>query len=208
MKIAQATVDLFTKIFEKLKPPPDMMLSEWADKYRFLSQESAARPGRWDTENAPYQREIMNAISDEHTAKVIAMIAAQLGKTDALILNTIGYYMHYDPSPILVMQPTIDLGETFSKDRLTPMLRDTPVLKDKVNDKTRNSGNTILKKHFPGGHIAIIGANSPVGLRSRPIRVLLADEIDAYPVSAGGMVRTLSGLRRIAAAAMETCFVR
>ena len=185
MKIAQATVDLFTKIFEKLKPPPDMMLSEWADKYRFLSQESAARPGRWDTENAPYQREIMNAISDEHTAKVIAMIAAQLGKTDALILNTIGYYMHYDPSPILVMQPTIDLGETFSKDRLTPMLRDTPVLKDKVNDKTRNSGNTILKKHFPGGHIAIIGANSPVGLRSRPIRVLLADEIDAYPVSAG-----------------------
>lgn len=162
-----------------------MALSEWADRYRFLSQESAARPGRWNTENAPYQREIMNAISNQHTAKVIAMIAAQLGKTDALILNTIGYYMHYDPSPILVMQPTIDLGETFSKDRLTPMLRDTPVLKDKVNDKTRNSGNTILKKHFPGGHIAIIGANSPVGLRSRPIRILLADEIDAYPVSAG-----------------------
>ena len=185
MKLTQTTVDLFTRIFKKLKPPPDMALSEWADRYRFLSQESAARPGRWNTENAPYQREIMNAISDQHTAKVIAMIAAQLGKTDALILNTIGYHMHYDPSPILVMQPTIDLGETFSKDRLTPMLRDTPVLKDKVNDKTRNSGNTILKKHFPGGHIAIIGANSPVGLRSRPIRILLADEIDAYPVSAG-----------------------
>lgn len=185
MKLRQATIDLFTKIFKKLEPPPNMTLSEWADKYRYLSPESAARPGPWNTENAPYQREIMNAISDEHIAKIVAMIAAQLGKTDALILNTIGYYMHYDPSPILVMQPTIDLGETFSKDRLTPMLRDTPVLRDKVNDKSRNSGNTILKKHFPGGHIAIIGANSPIGLRSRPIRILLADEIDGYPASAG-----------------------
>lgn len=179
------TVDLFTKIFGVLKPPPNLTLSQWADKYRVLSAESAARPGKWHTDNAPYQREIMDAISDQKTEKIVIMSAAQLGKTDAFILNTIGYYMHYDPSPILVMQPTIDLGETFSKDRLTPMLRDTPVLHGKVNDKSRSSGNTILKKHFPGGHIAIIGANSPIGLRSRPIRILLADEVDAYPVSAG-----------------------
>lgn len=89
------------------------------------------------------------------------------------------------PSPIMVMQPTIQMAETFSKDRLSPMLRDTPVLRNKVNDKARNSGNTILQKIFPGGHVTMVGANSPSSLASRPIRILLADEIDRYPATAG-----------------------
>ena len=174
----KATVDLFTRIFSVLAPPPNMTVSQWADKYRRLSSESSAEPGRWRTSKAPYQREIMDAVCDMRVQKVVIMSAAQIGKTDALILNPIGYYMHYDPSPIMVMQPTIQMAETFSKDRLSPMLRDTPVLRDKVNDKSRNSGNTILQKIFPGGHVTMVGANSPSSLASRPIRILLADEID------------------------------
>ena len=108
-----------------------MTVSQWADKYRRLSSESSAEPGRWRTSKAPYQREIMDAVCDMRVQKVVIMSAAQIGKTDALILNPIGYYMHYDPSPIMVMQPTIQMAETFSKDRLSPMLRDTPVLRDK-----------------------------------------------------------------------------
>lgn len=42
-----------------------------------------------------------------------------------------------------------------------------------------------MKKNFPGGHITIVGANSATGLASRPIKVLLADEVDRYPASAG-----------------------
>ena len=140
----KATVDLFTRIFAVLAPPPNMTISQWADKYRRLSSESSAEPGRWRTSKAPYQREIMDAVCDMRIQKVVIMSAAQIGKTDALILNPIGYYMHYDPSPIMVMQPTIQMAETFSKDRLSPMLRDTPVLRDKVNDKSRNSGNTVM----------------------------------------------------------------
>jgi phage terminase large subunit GpA-like protein len=162
-----------------------MTLAEWADEKRILSKKTSAAPGRWKTDNAPYQREIMNSISDASIQKVVVMSAAQIGKTDGFILNPIGYFMDYDPAPIMVMQPNLQMGESFSKDRLTPMLRDTPALRDKVNDKTRNSGNTILHKEFPGGHIAIVGANSPSGLRSRPIRILLADEIDGYPATAG-----------------------
>lgn len=181
----QTTIDLFAKIFTVLKPPPNMTLSQWADEYRYISPEAAARPGRWRTDNAPYQREIMDAISDSRVRKVVIMSAAQIGKTDAFILNPIGYFTQYDPSPMLAMQPSLVMGETFSKDRLTPMFRDTPVLRGKINDKSRNSGNTIFKKSFPGGHITIITANSPIGLRSRPIRILLADEVDGYPASAG-----------------------
>lgn len=180
-----ATRELFKRIFSVLKPPPDMTLSQWADEKRVLSKKTSAEPGRWKTSKAPYQREIMDAISDVAVQKVVVMSAAQIGKTDGFILNPIGYYMDYDPSPIMVMQPNLQMGESFSKDRLSPMIQDTPALREKVSDKTRNSGNTILHKEFPGGHITIVGANSPSGLRSRPIRILLADEIDGYPPTAG-----------------------
>ena len=180
-----ATRKLFKRVFLVLQPPPDMTLTNWADKYRMLSRKTSAEPGRWKTSKAPYQKEIMNAISDLSIQKVVVMSAAQIGKTDGFILNPIGYFMHYDPAPIMVMQPTIKMGESFSKDRLTPMLQDTPELRDKVNDKSRNSGNTILHKQFPGGHVTIVGANAPSDLRSRPIRILLADEIDGYPATAG-----------------------
>lgn len=180
-----ATRKLFKRIFLILQPPPDMTMTQWADEKRILSKKTSAEPGRWKTSKAPYQKEIMNAISDLNVQKVVVMSAAQIGKTDGFILNPIGYYMDYDPAGILVMQPTIKMGESFSKDRLTPMLRDTPALREKVNDKSRNSGNTILHKEFPGGYVVIVGANAPSDLRSRPIRILLADEIDGYPATAG-----------------------
>lgn len=181
----KATVDLFTRIFKTLEPPPDLKISEWADRFRRLSGEAASKGGAWDTDLAPYQREIMDAISDNGIRKVVVMSAAQIGKTDAFLLNTIGYYIHYDACPILLMQPTLSMAETFSKDRLMPMVRDTPVLRGRISDKARTSGNTIFKKSFPGGRITMTGANSPTELRSRPIRILLADEIDAYPATAG-----------------------
>lgn len=177
--------DMIARCLKALQPPPTLTLSEWADEYRMLSAESSAEPGRWRTDKAPYQKEIMDAIGDPHVRKVVIMSCAQIGKTDAFILNTIGYYMSYAPAPILVMQPTLEMGQTFSKDRLAPMIRDTPVLTDKVDVKSRYAGNTIMKKNFPGGHITIVGANSATGLASRPIKVLLADEVDRYPSSAG-----------------------
>ncbi len=122
---------------------------------------------------------------NEGVEEVVVMSSSQVGKT--LILKAVcGYYIDVDPSPILVVQPTGDMADTFSKDRLATMIRDTPTLKGKVRDaKSRDSGNTILRKSFPGGHITMIGANAPAGLASRPIRILLFDEVDRYPPSAG-----------------------
>ena len=105
-----ATNKLFRKIFATLKPPPNISLSEWADKYRYLSAKSSAEPGRWNTSRTPYLREVMDAITDIQTEKVVFMSCAQVGKTDGLILNTIGYYIHYDPASIIVMQPTSKLA--------------------------------------------------------------------------------------------------
>lgn len=168
-----------------MKPPPRQTISEWADENRRLSPESSAEPGRWETRRAEYQRGIMDAVSDPAVHTVVGMTAAQVGKTE-LLNNLVGFHVDRDPSPILVLQPTLDMAKTWSKDRLAPMLRDTPCLRGKVKDaRSRDSDNTVLHKVFPGGHITIAGANSAASLASRPIRIVICDEVDRYPVSAG-----------------------
>lgn len=167
------------------RPPPDLQIDSWSDQYRKLSSESSPEPGQWRTDRVPFQREIMKVINDTNVEEVTFIKSAQVGATE-LLLNTIGYFIDQEPAPILVMQPTLAMAQTFSKDRLAPMLRDTTKLKGKVKDpKTRDGENTTLHKKFPGGHITVVGANSSSGLRSRPIRILLCDEVDSYPPSAG-----------------------
>lgn len=165
-------------------PPPKMPLSDWADSYRMLSPEAAAQPGRWKTSKEPMAKGPMDAMSDPMVEKVTVMCAAQIMKTE-LLLNTAGYYIHGDPAPILMVQPTVEMAEAFSKDRVAPMIRDTPVLRDTFSGKSRDSSDTVLQKAFPGGRLTMTGANAPASLASRPIRIVLCDEVDRFPLSAG-----------------------
>lgn len=127
----------------------------------------------------------MDLVNDPAVREIWVMKSAQVGWSE-ILLNVIGYFVHLDPSPMLMIQPTLEMAEAFSKDRLAPMIRDTPALTGRIADpKSRDSGNTLLHKKFPGGHLTIAGANSASGLASRPIRILLCDEIDRYPASAG-----------------------
>lgn len=114
------------------------------------------------------------------------MASSQIGKTETFLNNPIGYYIHQDPAPILMVQPILDSARGWSKERFVPMLRDTPVLNGLVRDpRSKDSSNTILQKVFPGGYIFMAGANSPASLASRPIRIVMFDEIDKFPASAG-----------------------
>lgn len=183
-----------------LKPPPRLTISEWADRHRIIPQGTSPEPGPWRTDRAPYLRGIMDALSDRSVQRVAAMLASQTGKSEA-VLNTIGYYVDQEPSPILVVQPNEKpMGEAFAKDRLAPMIRSTPVLASKIKSpKVKDSGNTMLHKSFAGGHVTITGANSAAGLASRPIRVVLFDEVDRYERSAGNEGDPVSlGIQRTA----------
>lgn len=166
--------------------PPQLTLSQWADAYRVISQENSPEPGRWRTSRTPYLREIMDACCDPTVERVVFKKAAQVGWTE-VVNNVIGFHIHQLPSPILVLQPTVDAAKMWSKERLTPMLRDTPILRGRVKESgRRDSKNTIQLKVFAGGYLAIQGSNSAVGLRSRPIRLVVGDEVDAYGISAKG----------------------
>ena len=174
-----------SRVLAGFLPPPKYTVSEWADANRKLSAESSAIPGQWRTSLVEYMREPMDCVGDPRVTRVVVMAAAQVAKSEFLN-NVVGYLIDYDPSPILMVQPTIEAAEDYSKDRIAPMIRDTPVLREKVaDDKSKTSGNTIKNKKFPGGYLVMIGANSPSGLASRPIRAVLGDEVDRAPVSAG-----------------------
>lgn len=162
-----------------------MTISEWADQNRKLSPEASAESGQWYTARAEYQRAIMDEITNPATEQIVVMSSAQVGKTE-ILLNAIAYHMAVDKAPMLCLQPTLEMAQTFSKDRIAPMLRDTPALHGIVAPaRARDSGNTTRQKSFAGGSLNIAGSNSPSSLASRSVRLVFADEVDRYPPSAG-----------------------
>ncbi len=179
--------DLSDKIFagtdKLLRPPPKLTLSAWADLKFYLSVESAAEPGRWTC--IPYQVGFMNAITDPNVEQVTMMKSARIGYTKA-ICAAIGYYIDQDPCPIMVVQPTVEDAQGFSKEEIAPMLRDCKVLSEVVDEqRAKDSSSTILNKSFPGGSLTMVGANSGRGFRRVSRRVVIFDEVDGYPPSAG-----------------------
>ena len=167
-----------------LKPDPLLTVSEWADRYRMLSSRAAAEPGRYRTRRTPYMKEIMDALSPGHPAqRVVFMKAAQVGATEAGSCF-LGFIIHQAPGPALAVQPTVELAKRNSRQRIDPLIEESPALRDKVKPaRSRDAGNTMLSKEFAGGILIMTGANSAVGLRSTPARYIFLDEVDAYPAS-------------------------
>ncbi len=168
-----------------LTPDPWLTVSQWADRHRWLSSRASAEPGRYRTERTPYMRAIMDALSPGDPAqRIVFQKAAQVGATEAGN-NWIGFVMHHAPGPMLAVQPTVELAKRNSRQRIDPLIEESPALKERVRPaRARDSGNTQLSKDFPGGVLVLTGANSAVGLRSMPARYVFLDEIDAYPASA------------------------
>ncbi|HEY1035557.1 MAG TPA: phage terminase large subunit family protein [Pseudoxanthomonas sp.] len=182
-EFATAERDVKRRMRDALRPPRRMNLSAWADRHARLSAESSAAVGRW--KSIPYQRGIMDAITDRRISTVSVMKSARVGWTK-ILNHTIGYHAHYDPCPIMLVQPTIGDAEGYSKDEVAPMIRDTPVLRPLFPEPgKRESGNTILHKQFPGGQLRMVGADSPRGFRRVSMRVVAFDEVDGYAQVAG-----------------------
>lgn len=172
-------------IASAMRPPPKLSLSEWADEYAYLSVENASEPGKFYS--MPYQRGIMDAISNSKAEQVVFMKSARVGATK-IMDHMVGYYIHQDPSPIFMVQPTINDAKDYSVEEIAPMLRDTPVLKPlTISEKEKGSGVTQLRRKFTNGaSVRFAGANSPAGFRRITVRVVGLDEIDGYPVQGAG----------------------
>jgi len=163
------------------KPDPILSISEWADQYRMLSTKASSEAGRWRTSRAPYLREVMDALSPSSPVeRVVAMFNSQSGKTEVL-LNWLGYVIDQAPAPFLMVQPRVEDAKKYSRQRIDPLIDATPRLRDKVSDaRSRDAGNTMFQKEFPGGLLSLTGANSTSGLKSMPAKYLAMDEVDEY----------------------------
>ncbi|KAF8818069.1 phage terminase large subunit family protein [Rickettsia endosymbiont of Cardiosporidium cionae] len=170
-----------------LKPEERLSVSEWAEKYRVLSQKSASEAGRWRNSRTPYLREIMDCLSTgSNVQKVVFMKGAQVGGTEAGN-NWIGYVIHMAPGPMMSISPTVDMAKRSSKQRIDPLITESSAIRNLIKPaKSRDSANTILTKEFSGGVLVMAGANSAVGLRSMPARYLFMDEVDGYPGDVDG----------------------
>lgn len=173
------------------RPISKLTGSQWADRFRFVPSGTSPEAGPWRTNRTPYLQEPMDTATDQKTENVVLKFSSQTGKSECL-LNILGYFADQEPAPQLMLQPTVEMAEAFSKERIEPMFQHSPGLRGKLEEgkegrgSSRKSSTTIRMKHFPGGYLALVGANSPAGLASRPIRVLLCDEVDRYGVTKEG----------------------
>ena len=170
---------------EGLRPPAAMTVSEWADANRILSGKGSAEKGPWRTSRAPYLREPMDCLSPSNPTRRVALVfGSQMGKTE-VILNALGAVIELWPGPALLVQPTLDMAKRLNRQRLEPLLRETPTLAERIAPaRSRDSGNTMFLKEFTGGMYVLTGANSASGLQSMPACYLFADEVSSYPIEA------------------------
>jgi len=164
---------------EFLRPAAVQTVTEWAEKNRVLSAKDSAEAGPYRVARTPYAREPQDALSAHSgVEEVVLMWGAQTSKT-TIGSNWQGYQIDTNPGPMMIVQPTIDMAKRYSRQRLSPMIDESPVLKRKVREnRSRDEANTTLLKEYTGGFLAVAGANSAAGLRSMPVRDLFLDEID------------------------------
>ena len=159
-----------------LRPPEDLSVSEWAQKYRILDSKVSAIPGPWKNDKTPYLADIMDELTNYSTEEIIFCKCTQVGGSEAM-LNMLGYVIQQDPSPAMVVYPTDKLGESIAANRIVPMVKNSPSL-GKLYHESRSQK---LEHQFDGMYLTIAGSNSPSSLASKAVKYLFLDEVDKYP---------------------------
>lgn len=161
-----------------LKPPENLTVSQWAEKFRMLDSKTSAIPGPWRNRKTPYLVEIMDALIDPEVEEIIFCKPTQVGGTEA-ILNMLGYVVQQDPAPAMIVYPTEDMAGSISTNRIVPMVKASPAL----NGLYKEFQSQKLELQFEGMYVSLVGSNSPSSLASKPIKYLMLDEVDKYPAN-------------------------
>lgn len=164
------------EVLQYLKPPENITVSQWANKYRILDAKTSAIPGIWRTVQTPYLKEIMDEFNNYETEEIIYVKPTQVGGTECL-QNMVGYIIQQDPAPTMIVYPTDKLAESISENRLQPMIKLAHTLKKRYKENESSK----LELQFDGMYLTLAGSNSPSSLASKAIKYLFLDEVDKYP---------------------------
>lgn len=175
------TIDtLFSDVRSVLFPPPKVNLSGYAEMYRVLPISTSAKAGKW--KNLSYQVEIQDAISSPYTSECVLMCSSQTGKSEILI-NTAFYYSDVEPSPIMIVQPQAEMLSDFMKNRLSASITNSKRLSQIYGDQIKPDKGRGKYSGSTGSVIYGGSAGSVPSLATRPVRVMLLDEIDLYKLN-------------------------
>jgi phage terminase large subunit GpA-like protein len=156
--------------------------SEWAAKYRVLTAAESSEPGRWRNEATPYLPGIMDAVADPEIQEVVFVKPTQVGGSE-LLRNLLGYWIDNDPSPGMFVLPNEEATEQIIRERIRPLLMNTPQLRQHVSESPRD--NTLSYIRTLSMPVYFGWAGSPQSLASRPCRWVCFDECDKYPPFSG-----------------------
>lgn len=163
----------------KVAPPPKMTTTEWANRYRFLSEKAAARPGKYNSDLTPWIKFIHEALDDPRVYKLVCMKSAQVAWTDGVINNYIARRIDIDPCPMIAMFAKQEAAKEYMEEKFEPMVEVTPRLADKVDiSKSRKANNRKTFKNFSGGFLKLVGSNSTSNVKSTPAPVVIIEEPD------------------------------
>lgn len=165
----------------QFQPAVRLTVAEWADRHRVLTRVSAGEPGPWRTDRTPFLREIMEALTPGNDIeRVVLMKGTQIGGTECGNCF-LGFIMHHQPGPVMFVNPTLERAKQASRQRIAPMIEASPALRALgMREKGAGAANSVFAKDFPGGTLAMVGAQSASALRAMPVRYLFLDEVDAY----------------------------
>ena len=169
---------LMARAWAEFAPPPRLTIDQWAERWRELSAEESAMPGRYTLDHTPVLREILQACSDPTVRKVVTMKSAQVGYTAGVECNVLGYFVHQRPSVQIVVFPRAASAADFAAEKFDPMVRSTKPLAERIILKSRALGNSQTRKRYPGGLIKFVGSNSPADVKSTSARIVIISEPD------------------------------
>jgi phage terminase large subunit GpA-like protein len=178
------------------KPPPKLLLADWAEEYFRLPERSSAQPGRFRLWK--YQRAWLNTIGDKTIPRVTLLKSARTGFTKCLMAS-IGGYAANNPCSVILLVPTLDDTRRYAVDEIEPSFAETPVLRGLISRGRLDGRNTLTMKAFlGGGSLKILAARSPRNLRAHDAKVLIVDEADGMEVTSEGDPIALAEKRTLA----------
>lgn len=135
-------------------------------------------PGRFSFFMTPYLREILDSCADRRVSRVVCRKSAQVGWTDGVVNNLIGWRIAVNPGRMLVMFPREKTAIDYHDEKLVPMIEACAPLADRVSLKARTSANRQLFKKFAGGFLKLIASNAPGDVKSTAAPLVCVEEPD------------------------------
>lgn len=183
------------QVLQAFDPGEEETLARWSELNIVLPEGSSARGGRF--RNWPYFVEPLNSMGDPAVERVTFMKPTRVGYTVGLVVFVCATIVK-DPCPILMVLPTDQDCKDVSLDDVDPIIKETPIVR-KLVAKTRLNRERMLRKRFLGGaSLKLVAARSPRNLRHHDAKYMLADEIDAFAMTAEGDPLKLAERRTMA----------